>query len=31
MAIDATHAITMRAETGRVIDRGNGVNNIMDP
>jgi len=30
MAIDATQAMTMMAETGRVTDRGSGVNNVMD-
>jgi hypothetical protein len=30
MAIDAIQAMTMMAETGRVTDRGSGVNNVMD-
>jgi hypothetical protein len=30
MAIDAIQAMMMRVETGRVTDRGSGVNNVMD-
>jgi hypothetical protein len=29
-AIDATHAMTMRRETGRVTERGSGVNIVMN-
>src|SRR5215471_10871173 len=30
-AIDAIHAITMKTETGRVTERGSGLNSVMTP